>query len=201
MYTLMLLWENLCGVNILNWKFSFCDLWSWMDIFYAFFTCMKRHQHKTSNLFLPPPPPSFPDREMNIISHCMHWYYLPLWKDSLILRQSTVACFHFLLWGSNRWQPLLFDNWANKRIQYTLKICTENCCCLRLFSFAWTWVHVGESFENTFRFLGCDIFFPSSLTLFEILFSAGKGKWLTVMCHHYTRHAWYVPEDSGIFSP
>ena len=194
----MLLWENLCGVNILNWKFSFCDLWSLMDIFYPFFTYMKRHQHKTSNLFLPLF--SFPGREMNFFSHCIDTTIL-LYERIALFSHSTVACFHFLFWGSNRWQPLLFDNWANKRIQYTLKLCTKNCCCLRLFSLAWTWVHVGESFENTFRFLGCDIFFPSSLTLFEILFSAGKGKWLTVMCHHYTRHAWSVPEDSGIFSP
>ena len=194
----MLLWENLCGVNILNWKFSFCDLWSLMDIFYPFFTCVKHHQHKTSNLFLPLF--SFPGREMNFFSHCIDTTIL-LYERIALFSHSTVACFHFLFWGSNRWQPLLFDNWANKRIQYTLKRCTENCCCLRLFSFAWTWVHVGESCKNTFRFLGCDIFFPSSLTLFEILFSAGKGKWLTVMCHHYTRHAWSVPEDSGIFSP
>ena len=140
-----------------DWKFSFCDLWSWMDIFYPFFTCVKHHQHKTSNLFLPLF--SFPGREMNFFSHCIDTTIL-LYERIALFSHSTVACFHFLFWGSNRWQPLLFDNWANKRIQYTLKLCTKNCCCLRLFSFAWTWVHVGESCKNTFRFLGCDIFFP-----------------------------------------
>ena len=100
MYTFMLLWENLCGVNMTdNFHSVICDH-GW--IYSSHYLRTWSISTKLQNCFYPPPPPFFPDREMNTFSSVLILPSFPM--IGYPYSQTVYSCLlPLLLWGLIKW--------------------------------------------------------------------------------------------------